>query len=260
MLRMYVDEVGNSDLKASSEPNHRYLSLTGVVFALDHVDRVVAPQLEALKRRYFKRHVDEPPLIFHRKELLNKNYPFQALREPAVEASFNRDLLHLLRTFRYRVITAVIDKLEHCERYPAWRYHPYHYCQAVLVERYVAALASVGKRGDVLAESRGTRDDRELSAAYRYIYSNGSGTVSRELFEKHLTSKELKLKKKVDNIAGLQLADLIAHPSFKATLARRNGQDLPSDFGGQIAKILEEGKYRCSPEGRIEGWGRKWLP
>ncbi|HEX3525560.1 MAG TPA: hypothetical protein VH988_00710 [Thermoanaerobaculia bacterium] len=76
----------------------------------------------------------------------------------------------------------------------------------------------------------------------------------------HLTSKELKLKKKIDNIAGLQLADLIAYPSFKATVARRNGRDLPGDFGGQIAKILEEGKYRCSPQGRIEGWGRKWLP
>jgi hypothetical protein len=158
------------------------------------------------------------------------------------------------------VITAVIDKLEHCERYHLWQYHPYHYCQAVLVERYVASLAAVGKTGDVLAESRGTRDDRELSAAYQSIYSSGSGAVPKDLFEKHLTSKELKLKRKVDNIAGLQVADLIAHPSFKATLARRNGQELPSDFGGQIAKILEEDKYRCSPEGKIEGWGRKWLP
>ena len=28
--RMYIDEVGNSDLNASTDPNHRYLSLTGV--------------------------------------------------------------------------------------------------------------------------------------------------------------------------------------------------------------------------------------
>ena len=37
MLRMYVDEVGNADLNASQDPNHRYLSLTGVVFELDYM-------------------------------------------------------------------------------------------------------------------------------------------------------------------------------------------------------------------------------
>jgi hypothetical protein len=163
---MYVDEVGNADLKASSDPNHRYLSLTGVVFDLGYMDRVVAPELEALKRRYFKAHVDEP-LILHRKELVNRKYPFQALRDPAVEAAFNADLLSLLERLHYKVITAVIDKLEHCRRGQAWQYHPYHYCQEVLVERYVSSMEKVDKAGDVLAESRGTRPDKELKDAYQ---------------------------------------------------------------------------------------------
>ena len=76
----------------------------------------------------------------------------------------------------------------------------------------------------------------------------------------HPTSKELKVKLKANNIAGLQLADLIAHPSFKATLARHQKQPLASNFGGQIAQILEDMKYYRSPDGQIDGWGRKWLP
>jgi hypothetical protein len=84
--------------------------------------------------------------------------------------------------------------------------------------------------------------------------------VKGEVFQQHLTSKELKLKNKADNIAGLQLADLIAHPSFKATLLRQKGEPLPDNFGGRVAAILEGGKYRCSPAGKIDGWGRKWLP
>jgi Protein of unknown function (DUF3800) len=259
VLRMYVDEVGNADLKASSDPNHRYLSLTGVVFDIDYVDRVVAPELEALKRRYFKAHVDEP-LILHRKELVNRKYPFQALREPEVERAFNADLLSLLEKLQYKVITAVIDKQEHCQRYQAWQHHPYHYCQEVLVERYVVSMAGVDKVGDVLAESRGTRADRELKDAYKHIYDHGTGWVEKEVFQARLTSKELKLKRKSDNIAGLQIADLIAYPSFKATLLRQNRGALPQDFGGKIAAILEAGKYRCSSTGRIDGWGRKWLP
>jgi hypothetical protein len=37
--RMYVDEVGNPDLGSSGNPNHRYLSLTGVMIDLEYVSR-----------------------------------------------------------------------------------------------------------------------------------------------------------------------------------------------------------------------------
>jgi len=55
---MYVDEVGNPDLGSSRNPNHRYLSLTGVVMELSYVDGTVFPLIEDLKRRYFGGHVD----------------------------------------------------------------------------------------------------------------------------------------------------------------------------------------------------------
>ena len=38
--RMYVDEVGNADLRSSDDPNHRFFSLTGVVLELGHVESV----------------------------------------------------------------------------------------------------------------------------------------------------------------------------------------------------------------------------
>ena len=79
-------------------------------------------------------------------------------------------------------------------------------------------------------------------------------------FQAHLTSRQLKVKSKANNIAGLQLADLMAHASFRATLARREGRPLAANFGGQIAAILEASKYHRNAAGVIEGWGRKWLP
>jgi hypothetical protein len=72
--------------------------------------------------------------------------------------------------------------------------------------------------------------------------------------------KQLKVKNKSNNIAGLQIADLVAHPSFRSTLARRENQPLPDNFGGRIARLLEDSKYDRSPVGVIEEWGRKWLP
>ena len=257
--RLYVDEVGNSDMGASQNPNHRYLSLTGVILELGYVDQVVFPRLEDMKRRFFGSHPDEP-VIFHRKELVNKKPPFAALRDTEVEAAFNTELLEALDSLEHVVFTVVIDKLMHQQQYTIWRYDPYHYCLAVIVERYVKWLERRGAVGDVMAESRGGKEDRRLKDSFRGVYENGTQFVDPARFAACLTSKELKVKPKANNIAGLQLADLVAHPSFKATLARREGQPLADNFGGTIARILEASKYDRSPTGQIEGWGRKWLP
>jgi hypothetical protein len=199
-------------------------------------------------------------VTLHRKELVNRRPPFDNLRDPAREIAFNADLLALLRESTYRVITVVVDKREHRERYQVWRFDPYHYCMTNLVERYVLFLQANGARGDVLAEARGRREDTRLKDSFRRVYAGGSDFVPPGTVSGHLTSGELKLESKDTNNAGLQIADLLAHPSFRATLARRQHQELPQNFGGEIAAILEANKYRRAPNGEINGWGRKWLP
>lgn len=257
--RLYVDEVGNPGLKASLDPKHRYLSLTGIILELDYVATTVFPAIEKLKGRYFGSHPDDP-VILHRKELLNAKVPFGSLRDPATRKRFDQDLLNLIRSLDYVVVTVVIDKLEHQQRYQVWRFDPYHYCLTILLERYVLWLQDRNAVGDVMAESRGGKEDRRLKASFERVYAGGSDFISPEVFAACLTSRQLKVKPKSSNIAGLQLADLIAHPSFRATQLRRGGQRLPENFGGKIAEILERSKYNRSPRGRIEGWGRKWLP
>lgn len=258
--RLYIDEVGNPGLSADlRESNERYLSLTGAMIELGHVDAIVAPELDALKRKHFQTHVDEP-LVFHRKELVNKRYPFRELRDPNVERAFNDELLGLLRTFEYSVATVVIDKYEHLQRYRVWQHDPHHYCQEVLLERYALWLERVDAIGDVMAESRGGREDRRLKDSFNRIWCDGTSFVDAGLFATRLTSCQLKVKTKANNIPGLQLADLIAHPSFKYVLCHQQEIQQPPNFGEKIARILVEEKYLRSPGGKIEGWGCKWLP
>jgi len=257
--RLYIDEVGNPGLESSKDPRHRYLSLTGIVMELGYVDEVVSPELEGLKRKYFHCHVDEP-IILHRKEIINQKYPFRSLRDEKRRKAFDRDLLRLLNNLEYTVITVVIDKLEHKARYQVWQQDPYHYSLRILLERYVLFLKDLGLTGDVMAESRGGKEDMRLKRSYERVFKEGTEYVTFQTFDKYLTSRQLKVKQKSNNIAGLQIADLVAHPSFKATLARRNKRSLPSNFGGRIAYILEKKKYYRSASGKIDGWGRKWLP
>ena len=114
--RMYIDEVGNSDLESSDNPNHRFLSLTGVILGLDHVASVVHPQMEELKTRYFDSHPDDP-VIFHRKEMINARGPFRALRNAETRERFDNDLLGLLQNWEYTVASVCIDKKRHKETY-----------------------------------------------------------------------------------------------------------------------------------------------
>ncbi len=257
--RLYIDEVGNPGPKSSDDPRHRYLSLTGVIMDLSHVQAFVFPTLESIKQAFFGSHPDDP-LILHRKELLTAKHPFQSLRDPETRADFDREILGLLNDAEYTVITLAIDKLEHRQKYRVWKYDPYHYCLSVLMERYLRWLEGVKALGDVMAESRGGSEDMRLKKSFRRLCSEGTDYVRANLFRRHLTSLELKVKPKKNNIAGLQLADLVAHPSFKSCLAIREGVEMKESFGKQIVEILVESKYYRSPAGKIEGYGRKWLP
>jgi hypothetical protein len=258
-FRLYIDEVGNPDMGASEDPNHRYLSLTGVILELGYVEQTVHPRMEAMKREFFGSHPDDP-VVFHRKELVNRRHPFEALRDPAVEERFNTELLRFLQETDYTVLTAIIDKLEHRDRYQVWRYDPYHYCLHVLMERYVMWLRRRRSQGDAMAESRGGKEDRRLKDSFERICREGTDHMNSDQFRETLTSIQLKVKSKANNIAGLQIADLIAHPSLKTALARQAGQPPPENFGGQIGRILLERKYDRSPSGGLDGWGIKWLP
>ncbi len=261
LYRIYIDEVGNHDLTHADDPNERFLSLTGAILESGYTLHVLQQEMDQLKRGFFQRDPDEP-IIFHRKEMVNKRSPFQALRDPEIEQNFNATLLAALARWEYCVITVVIDKKAHRDQYQVWRYHPYHYCLAVLLERFVLFLHYGGHRGDVLVESRGGTEDRKLVESYARLYERGTDAIPPERWRERLTSCQLKVKPKRANIAGLQLADLIAHPSRQEILSEHKLiVDDRQTFGKQVCAILNQSKYyRNIQTGQIEGYGKKLLP
>ena len=240
--RIYIDEVGNPDVESSDNPNHRFLSLTGVILELGYVESVVHPQMETLKAKYFRHHPDEP-IIFHRKEMVNTRPPFEVLKNDEVREKFDEELLSVLQSWEYIVISVCLDKKNHRETYTTWRYEPYHYCLAVLLERYVFFLKQIDACGDVMAESRGGKADMKLKDSFTRLWSNGTDYLKPEEFQEVLTSKQLKVKPKLNNISGLQLADLVAHSSRDEILKEQGLKD--KDFANFPQKIIEilQGKY-----------------
>lgn len=141
-----------------------------------------------------------------------------------------------------KAITVCLDKKAHRERHATWQYDPYHYHLAVLVERFVYFLDRRRAHGDVIAESRGGKEDRRLKESFRRLCEKGSDYVSAEQMQEALASREIKMKQKANNIGGLHLADLDAHPSRNEIL-RENGHAVTiAPFATRVITVLQS-KY-----------------
>ena len=116
--RLYVDEAGNPDLNSSEDFNHRFLGLTGVAINIEDSRNLVHPQLDALKTKFFlKHHHPDEPVILHRKELVNRRYPFESLKSDTIRAEFDNKLISLLIEWPLTVFSVCIDKKALKERY-----------------------------------------------------------------------------------------------------------------------------------------------
>jgi hypothetical protein len=261
LYRIYIDEVGVHDLKHVRKPNQRFLSLTGVIFESNHYRNTVIPELDGIKDLVFQQDPDEP-IILHRRDIIKTRGPFKVLKDTKIRSEFDDLILIKLQEWDYQVITVVIDKLEHKEKYDIWRYHPYHYCLEILVERFILFLKNINCRGDVMIESRGGKEDKKLKDSFSRLYHYGTDFIKESNFKYYLTSKKLKVKTKSSNIAGLQIADIIAYPSRRGILKEKGLIEVDDiTFSEKIIKVVEDHKYlRNEKTGKIWGYGKKILP
>jgi hypothetical protein len=254
--RLYIDESGDHTYKNIDHPSRRYLSLLGVWLEqdIDYINLDTA--MKKFKDGIFGQKPDDP-IIFHRDDIINKRGSFVILRDEEILSRFNGGLLDLVSISEFSVIIVVIDKKAQEKKYKL-PYHPYHYCLGLMLERYVGWLKRRNVIGDVLAESRGGKEDTDLKAAYRQFYEKGFGYCKPIEFQTYITSKDIKLKKKTDNIPGLQLADILAHPAKQAYLYEKGlVPEFDDNFGKRLVELIDR-NFCCEERtGRVEGYGKK---
>ena len=256
LYRIYIDEVGNSSMKVGLNQTDKFLTLSGVIIERDYYVNNLQPQLESLKKKYFGYHPDDP-IIFHRSEIAYNKPPFQALANKETREAFNREFLALITSWEYKVIGVLLDKHAHCEMYEHWKSNPYHYCLEVIVELYHKFLKENKSKGDVMIENRGGKEDIQLKTAFTQIYLNGSHNLEGAMIQEHFTSKEIKIKPKIANIAGLQLTDLLVYPCHRYILKHYGLMNYTEHtFSEQIIEVLQN-KFYCFDGGHC---GIKHLP
>ncbi len=244
LYRIYIDEIGNSSMKVGLNQTDNYLTLSGVIIESEYYAKTLQPQLEALKKKYFGYHPDEP-VIFHRSEIAYNKAPFQALANQQIKTQFDEEFLQLITEWDYQIIGVLLDKQAHCDMFEFWKNNPYHYCLEVIVELYHKFLSHKDAKGDVMIETRGKKEDNQLKTAFTQIYEIGTHNLEAHFIQQHITSKNIKIKPKIANIAGLQLTDLLVYPCHRHILKYYELMDYTKEtFSEKIIAVLQK-KFFC---------------
>jgi hypothetical protein len=259
-FRLYMDESGDHVFRETTLISHRFLCLLGCWFRNPDYLRFHA-SLEELKTHYLPHHPDDP-VILHRDDMINARKAFKALRVPDKRAAFDQDLLEVIQSADFKVMAVVIDKALMREKYREAAGHPYHIGLGFLLQRYAGYLNHINRVGDVLAEARGGEEDLLLKESYSRVYDRGIWDItSANTFQSALTSRELKLKSKPANIAGLQLADLLGHPTKMWVLKEYGLYTEPlAPFCEKIMPIVETKFNRQLYQDIVEGYGYLLYP
>jgi hypothetical protein len=256
--RLYIDESGDHAFNKLEEIPHRFLALLGVWFKQED-DLVFSSAMDEFKAGIFPARSGKPPVILHRSDIINRKGPFGVLREETKRKQFDDGLLGLVGNAPFKMICVILDKKKHQDSY-LHPYHPYHYCLAAMLERYCGWLLYKNAVGDVVAETRGKEEDVQLKQAYLRIYESGTFILGRDKYQRTLTTKEIKIRPKDANSAGLQLADALAHPVKQALLIEKGLVPDPGNvFGKQVYEIAKEKFNRNEWRGNVEGYGIKCL-
>jgi hypothetical protein len=257
--RLYLDESGDHVFNHLEKPSHRFLCLLGCWFRNPEY-LAFHEQVEAFKKEHLPHHPDDPPVL-HREDIVNRRGHFTHLQDAATAQAFDDGLLRLIDGAEFRVVAVVIDKLALRQKHGDAAAHPYHLAMGFMLQRYCGFLNHVNRCGDVLAESRGGREDRLLMDSYARVHAQGVWMSPAAVFRHALTSKQLKVKNKSANIAGLQLADLLCNPVRQAVL-REQGllTEDPAPFATRLMPIVDRKFNRHLSDGRVEGYGKVFFP
>jgi hypothetical protein len=259
--RLYLDEAGDHTYIDLNYVSHRYLGLMGCIFERANDYQKAADELKLLKEIFWSNPDPDRPVIFHREDMINCRGYFSIFRDANARVKFDIQLIQYLKRQKFTIINVVLDKKAHQAQYK-YPINPYEYCLTAMIERYCGWLKMKNNVGDVLAESRGGREDRQLKAVYKKIYHHGTNQRSDPTFFTNvLTSCEIKIKPKITNIAGLQIADILAYP-LKEKIFYERGVRKDNFLGTFNEKVFNAVKDKYNKQfftGRVKGYGEVFI-
>jgi hypothetical protein len=243
MKILFLDESGDHNLSVI-DPQYPLFVLGGIVVDKAYAEGLMTDAILDFKRRLFGR----DDIVLHTADITRNRNGFEAMKGAAFRARFYAELNALMRGLEYQVIACAIRKDAHIARYGVAALDPYLLSLDLLVERFCLDVGNVSGGGMIVAERRDPTLDHELELAWLNLKIQGTRYMQAKQIENRILG--MNLRTKADNLAGLQLADLVVTPIGRYVL----GKPIKEDF-----EVVRE-KLRRSRRGAVEGYGLIVLP
>lgn len=199
---VYVDESGDHSL-ASVDKDYPVFVLALCIFHKRHYAEKIVPAVEKLKFNYF----GHDSVVLHENEISKQKGAFAFLAHRPTRDTFMAGLTSIMDASNFILIACVVDKAR-LNRAAGSASNPYHIALGMGLEALRGFLAEKGQdavKTHVVVECRGKKEDAELELEFRRI-CDGDNPGNRVLpFDVVFADKKT-------NLAGLQLADLVARP------------------------------------------------
>jgi len=257
--RLYLNVLGNERWDGPRKAEDRYLAFLGAWFRQADDYAAFAEDLARMKRRVFGPRFDEP-VLFRRGDIINHRGPFHRLESPDVAERFQKDLATTIERARFTMVSVVMDKQQMFAGRAPRAGHPTQDGLVAVLKRYCGWLGFNKARGDVMAQSVGGSEDLLLKAAYRRIFLQGTRFMRKDRFQGALTSSAMKIRPRAANVAGLQLAALLAWPVLQSRLADHQRKDAAADEFDQALLAAATPKFNMKEDtGQVSGYGTVWI-
>ena len=238
---LFLDESGDHNL-AVVDPQYPVFVLGGVIMDKEYAERHLVDALNEFKAEVFGR----TDIVLHTADITRNRNGFEDMQDEAFRNHFYDRINELMRSLSYSVVACVIRKDEYLGRYGLTAIDPYQFSLGVLIEIFCFDVG--GEGGIVVAERRDPTLDRGLELAWSNLKVRGTRRLPGRTIEERISS--LNLRNKKDNVAGLQLADLVVSPVGRHILGKPDKEDW---------EIVSR-KFRRSSKGRVENYGLVILP
>lgn len=230
MKILYLDESGDHSLDKVDE-----------AYAKDELTE----QVSKFKQDFFGR----TDIILHTSDIARNRNGFEKLVDTAVRKEFYTCLNNLIASLDFKVIACVIKKDKHFHKYGIDAIDPYMLSLNILVERFCFDIGDIPDGGQIIAEKRNPTLDNELDLAWLKLKISGTQFLQAVDITRRIS--QISLRDKKQNIAGLQLADLVVSPIGRFVLKKPVKEDW---------KVVES-KFRTKPNtNNYQGTGLIILP
>ncbi len=244
MKILLLDESGDHDL-INIDLNYPLFVLAGCVIDEAKHNNTLTKQMSDFKKDVF----NNVSIILHYVDYTRNKNGFEKMSEKSFRENFYGGLNKIIKDTDFKLIACIVDKVKHKNRYGMLAIDPYILGLEIIIERFVFMLEESGEKGVIIAESRGDQLDNELQLAY--LNTKIKGTRYLKPIQINNNIENFMIKKKSENIAGLQLTDSLVTSIGRKYLNKKNYYVNYDVIKSKFRKII------C---GKYKGYGLVILP